>query len=109
MDEVDERIVWTGRNHDEVELLARDGGFGFVVGSPFHNERWWHRAWNWLWARLPLGMRWEWVPPEDMSVLEIYLPSMIDPAEVHEPAHWTTARSGDEIDRHGRVYRSPHD
>lgn len=100
----DDRLVWTGSNIEAMETFATENGFGFVVGSTLHNERWWHRAWNWLWVQLPLGLRWEWVPPEDPTVLEIYLPSILDYDD--EGPYWTTVRLGDALGNRGQVYRS---
>lgn len=128
-------IIWTGNNVDAVEKFALDNHFGFVVGSSYGRERWWHR----LFDNLA-------VPSRDMTVLEIYpdhpkggISKFLDDysaAEVTEvlrylkthplygiieaaftaieskregeytPWHWTTANPGDRIFADGSVERN---
>lgn len=88
-------VIWNGYNIDEVEAFASESSFGFVVGSPHHNWRWWHTLWNKLQLRVKFLP--EWWPSEDNTVLEIF------PEPEDTPWHWTTARPGDVIYRDGTV------
>jgi hypothetical protein len=84
-----------------VEAWCKGTGIGFVIGSPYHNYRWWHRAFNRL--ALYLNLSWEWEPPEDPTVLELHPP---DPREDSDGRwYWTTVRPGDVILPGGIVRR----
>jgi hypothetical protein len=111
-------VVWTGSNVSDMEEFVIGSSFGFIVGSPFHNYRWWHRTFNLVFNKLPARVlpfdvfmkipTPEWTPPEDMSVLEIFPErpeDYGDDSEDYTPWHWTTARPGDRIFKDGTVSR----
>ena len=115
----DDSVIWTGSNVSDMEEFVMGSSFGYIIGSPFHNYRWWHRAFDFVFNKLParilptyVFMRIpspEWIPPEDMSVLEIFPEppgGYGDDSEEYVPWHWTTARPGDRIHKDGTVSRS---
>jgi hypothetical protein len=95
-------VQWKGDNIAEVGAFADVSDFGYVVGSNYHNYKWYHKLWNRLtWRIGPFKL--EWTPPDDPTVLEIY-PTPYREDEYYE-WHWTTARVGDFIYRDGTVLR----